>query len=69
MIDNSQVTINDSEVSKNVKIQPKDIVCINIIVESIESEWKVMNACKWDTSSLQRRSTTDKWGRKTMNSP
>ena len=36
MIDNAQVTVNDAEISKNVKIGPKDRVCINIIVESID---------------------------------
>lgn len=36
MIDNQQVTINTLTIAKNVKIQPRDIVCINEIIESID---------------------------------
>ena len=36
MIDSEQVTVNDCCVAKNVKIQPRDIISIKIIVESID---------------------------------
>jgi len=36
MIDSWQVTVNDNCVAKNIKIQPRDTVCIKIVVESID---------------------------------
>ena len=36
MIDNEQVTINTQSISKNLKIQPRDVVSISVIVESID---------------------------------
>ncbi len=43
MIDKEQVTVNDSCVSKNVKIQPRDTIIIKVVVESIDILAEDMN--------------------------
>lgn len=37
IIDNGQVTVNGEQISKNLKIKPRDIIHITIITEKLES--------------------------------